>query len=162
MDTFFIEPEKFWDLFNQPDLDSLPGSSKNTKSRGSRSNVAKQTVESSSDDQIEDNYGQSYGKRMKTDETNKPRILAETEAGSRFDQRYIVLWGPYKPGKKNKVWEGDGYLTLIGQIAHLSDLRGRLLEEPTLLDDVDYKSVEEMGELMIGNTEVQIIELDNN
>lgn len=63
-------------------------------------------------------------------------------------------------GKKDKVWEGDGYLTLVDRMAHLCDLRGRMLEEPTLLDEVDHGCVVDLGELVIGNHEVQVIELD--
>lgn len=75
-------------------------------------------------------------------------------------KRYVILYGRRKPGKKNKVWEKDGFLTLVGQMAHLSDLRGRLLEEPTLLDELELKTIQDLGELTIGDTEVQVIELD--
>lgn len=132
MDTFYVEIERFWDLFDQTDLVRQPPD-------------------------IDDKL--SFGKRMKRDD-RKPRVLAETEACSRFDKRYVIMWGPHKPGKKNKVWEGDGFLTMIGRMAHVSDLKGRMLEEPTILDDIDYQTVEDMGDLMIGNTEIQIIEVD--
>lgn len=154
MDTFYLEPDKFWDIFHKPDVDSSLSTSTVNKSRPSRLAPKKSGLES-----IHDDHDDSYGKRLKVEE-KKPRILAETEAAIRCDSRYIIMWGPHKPGKKNKVWEGDGYLSLIGQMAHVSDLKGRLLEDPTILDDVDLRIVEDMGELMIGNTEIQIVESD--
>lgn len=90
----------------------------------------------------------------------KPRTILETEAATRTDSRYVIMYGRPKPGKKNKVWEGDGYLSLVGQMAHLCDLKGRMLEEPTYLDDIDMKSIEDLGELTIGGTEVQVVEAD--
>ena len=76
------------------------------------------------------------------------------------DARYVIMFGRHRPGKKTKVWEDDGYLTLVGQMAYLSTCNGRMLEEPTLLDEFDMKLVKERGELLIGNTEVQIVDED--
>lgn len=130
METFYITKDGFWEWFNREN-------------------------------------DTANNKRMKTElksgnksENGPPRSIAETEAATRADSRYIILYGRHKPGKKSKTWEGDGYLTLVGQMAHLCDLRGRMLEEPTILDDIDYKLVEDLGELLIGNTEVQVIEVD--
>lgn len=97
-------------------------------------------------------------KRMKTD--GKARIISETEAGSHADARYIILYGRHKPGKKTKTWEGDGYLSMVGQVAHLCDLHGRLLEDPILIDEVDHQEIERLGELTLGSTDVQVIEVD--
>lgn len=99
-------------------------------------------------------------KRMKTTESSKIRHIMETEAAERTDKRYVVLFGRHRPGKKTKVWEGDGYLSLVNGIAHLCDLKGRMIEEPTLLDDVDLKLVEDQSDVLIGNTDVQIVEVD--
>jgi len=93
--------------------------------------------------------------------TKKPvRHIADTEASIKYDSRYVIMYGKHRPSKKSKVWEGDGYLTFVNGVAHLSDLRGRILEEPTILDDVDMESVKNLGELMIGNTEVQVVDSD--
>lgn len=100
------------------------------------------------------------GKRLKREVKEKPRSIQETEAGVRTDTRYSIMYCPHKPGKKTKVWTGDGYLSMVNRMAHLCDLRGRMLEEPTVLDDIDYRAVEELGELIIGNTEVQVVEID--
>ena len=156
MDTFYIEPGKFWELFDKPDIDVPLGGSFSDRPRNIRPYSDRQTSEV---DLEQPDNGQNFGKRLKAND-KKPRVLAETEAGTRFDNRYIIMYGPHKPGKKTKTWQGDGYLTMIGQMAHVCDLKGRMLEEPTILDDIDYKSVEDMEELMIGNTEIQIIELD--
>lgn len=133
METFYVTHDQFWDWFDREEEQIV-------------SNNSNQITKSPS------------AKRLKTD--NKPRTIYDTEAAVKVDARYVILYGPHKPGKKNKIWEGDGYLTLVGQTAHLCDLRGRMLEEPTILDDLDYKVIKDCGELTIGNTEVQVIELD--
>lgn len=156
MDTFYIEPERFWEIFNSND---------DTVDTG---RYPKQRYRLQPDNNVDSNESYKtghvkqdlYGKRMKTIEQKQPRVITETDAASRADARFIIMWARYKPGKKNKVWEGDGYLTLVGQMAHLSDLRGRMLEDPTILDDIDYKSVEDLGDLVIGGTEVQVVERD--
>lgn len=68
------------------------------------------------------------------------------------------MFGKHRPGKKSKVWEGDGYLTIINGVAHLSDERGRILEEPIILDDIDMQAVQSHSEILIGTTEVQIVD----
>lgn len=143
METFYVNSEQFWDWFNREEDPPNPNET-SSQNKFSRNN----------DQQLKS----PKGKRIKTE--NKPKTIGDTEAADRTDARYIILYGPHKPGKKNKVWESDGYLSLVGQMAHLCDLRGRMLEEPTILDDVDLKAVAELGELTIGNTEVQVIELD--
>lgn len=148
METFYVTYDEFWDWFNR-DEDALDTDvSKNPKAR------TKFQLDSSSN--LSDPF--NNGKRLKRDQ--KPRSIGETEAGVRADARYSIMYCRHKPGKKTKVWEGDGYLSLVNQMAHLCDLRGRMLEEPTVLDDIDYKAVEELGELLIGGTEVQVVELD--
>lgn len=75
--------------------------------------------------------------------------------------KYKILWGRYKPGKKHKIWEEDGYLTLVGRMAHVCDEKGRLIEEPTVLDEINYEIVKSLGELVLGTTEIQIQEEEN-
>lgn len=87
--------------------------------------------------------------------SNKKPKIVDCRSGSRYD----VLYGRQRPGKKHKVWESDGYLSLLDKTAYLSDLKGRLLEEPILLDDDDYDSVLNLKELTIGSHDVQVIEL---
>lgn len=132
METFYIEPTRFWELFN-------------TKEDSIESKIVSRPP----------NRQPKYGKRMRTCESSNPSELIG-------GVRYIIMWANHKPGKKKIVWEGDGYLTLVGQMAHLSDLRGRMLEDPTILDDLDCKTVKECGELLIGNTEVQIQNVDKS
>lgn len=102
----------------------------------------------------------SYKKDLGQSEPASKRVKLDRIQPPSNATRYIILYGRHKPGKKNKTWECDGYLSLAGQTAHLCDLKGRMLEEPTLLDEVDYKLVTDLGELVIGNTEVQVIEID--
>lgn len=153
MQTFYVTHDEFWDWFDRQndddqvkEIDHLKiGTRIKPKQRG----------------QPEDSFNKPLSpgtKRFKTD--GKPKSIFETEALSRGDSRYIIMYGRHKPGKKNKTWEGDGYLTMVGQVAHVCDLRGKMLEEPTLLDDIDYKLVEDLSELTIGNTEVQVLEID--
>lgn len=133
METFYVTFDQFWDRF---DNDEQP----ETTYQSSPPSMAR--------------------KRMKMESNKPPRTIAEVEAVSKVNGRYIIMYGRHKPGKKTKVWEGDGYLTLVGQMAHLSDLRGRMLEDPIVLDDIDYGIVKDLGELVIGNTEVQVVDLD--
>lgn len=148
METFYVTYDEFWEWFNReadpPELEANRNHKARTKSQFNQSN------------DLNDNP--SNGKRMKRD--MGPRSIGETEAAFTADARYSIMYCRHKPGKKTKVWEGDGYLSLVNQMAHLCDLRGRMLEEPSLLDDIDYRAVEELGELVIGNTEVQVVELD--
>lgn len=134
METFFVSPDQFWEWFNRPNTTDQP-----------RQNPEPTTPI-------------KPAKRMRIDERPKPKHVNETAASNHVDNRYVIMWARPKPGKKNKTWEGDGYLYMAGQLAHLTDLKGRLLEEPTLLDHMDYQLVEEMGELTIGGLEVQIVE----
>lgn len=99
-----------------------------------------------------------------TTEPNAKRIktrhehVVNTEEPAVFRKRYICLYGKHRPGKKTKVWEGDGYLSITSNdMGHLCDLRGRLLEEPTVMEEVNLESGEE---IQIGDMEVQIVELD--
>lgn len=160
METFYITHEEFWDWFNRVEEPHTREQDRFIRSFNTNSRMrAQRTNSEDSTDGVMTTKSTSYGvKRQKID--NKPRHIVETEAASRTDTRYVIMWGRHKPGKKTKVWEGDGYLSLVGQMAHLCDLRGRMLEEPTVLDEIDYKTVEDLGELMIGNTEVQVVELD--
>lgn len=141
METFYVTPQEFWEWFDRNDvsqpLSDYQATSIKTDTKSPRS-----------------------VKRIKTDHSKPIRHIIETEAAQRTDSRYVILYGPHKPGKKTKNWTGDGYLSLVGQMAHVCDLKGRMLEEPTLLDDVDLKMVEDLGELLIGSTEIQIVELD--
>uniref|UniRef100_A0A6G1S6V8 5'-3' DNA helicase ZGRF1-like N-terminal domain-containing protein n=1 Tax=Aceria tosichella TaxID=561515 RepID=A0A6G1S6V8_9ACAR len=91
-------------------------------------------------------------KKIKTRHEQAVDISAITQ------KRYICLYGKHRPGKKVKVWEGDGYLSITSNnIAHLSDLRGRLLEEPEVLEEINLESGDE---IQIGDMEVQIVDLD--
>lgn len=85
----------------------------------------------------------------------KKRKIESAPCGSK---RYRILWGRHRPGKKHKVWEEDGFLSLFGTIAHVVDEKGRPIEEPTLLDDTDLEAVRNLGEIVVGNTEIQIQE----
>lgn len=133
METFYVTRDEFWDWFNRDDTETIKNPKTRTKSQ----------------------FDSSNGKRLKRDQISRSIDLSEET-----NSRYSIMYCRHKPGKKTKTWEGDGYLTLVNQMAHLCDLRGRMLEEPTVLDDIDYKAVEELGELVIGNTEVQVVELD--
>lgn len=93
---------------------------------------------------------QSSSKRLKKDH---PRVITEPT-----NDKYIIMYCRHKPGKKHKVWEGDGYLSLSGRTAYITDLRGRLMEDPTCLDDIDFDIVKDLGELTIGNLDVQVVE----
>lgn len=151
--------DEFWAWFNRDQsqdehLAKQTNQVTNTKIRYPTSN----TVTNRNCDPIESNDEPS-NKRVKTKDS-RIRHIMETEAASRIDKRYVVLYGRHRPGKKTKVWEGDGYLSLVNGIAHLCDLKGRMVEEPTLLDDVDLQLVEDQNDLMIGNTDVQIVEVD--
>ena len=132
--------EEFWDWFDRDPSKTLDDSNKRVR--------------------IDQHNNAKEAKMMGPKRETKIRHIRETEAGTRADARYCIMHGRQRPGKKNKVWEDDGYLTLVGPIAHLCDLKGRMLEEPTLLDDVDLETVRELGELLIGTTEVQVVELD--
>lgn len=134
METFYISPDQFWDWFDRQELEARDDEPKTKRAR----------VE----------------QQQQQQQSTKPRSIRETEAALRVDARYIILYGAHKPGKKNKIWSNDGYLTLVGQTAHLCDLKGRMLEEPMILDEIDLKLVQELGELTIGSTEVQVVELD--
>lgn len=154
MDTFYIEPEKFWEWFDRAEDDNqLPyQSDSNQRNRSGQTRGATSVITARE-------AGEQYGpKRMKSD--FKPRTIDETEAGRRSGKRYVIMYSRHKPGRKNKIWEGDGFLTMLGSIAHLCNTHGRLLEDPTHLDEVDLKEIEELGELLIGNTDVQVVELD--
>lgn len=145
MEPFYISHEEFWGWFNRdPSADARifneSARVSNLKSRAKPQGL--------SDDLLADQPKEN--KRMKT-----------IDIKSDLAKRYAVIYGRHRPGKKSKVWEGDGFLSMIGQMAHLSDSRGRMLEEPTLLDGDDMNSVQEMRELLIGSTEVQILEPDN-
>lgn len=153
MDSLFIEPEQFWEWFDRTEeVDTLLNQSDNAQK-----NRLKQprTTDAA---YVQNTVDQNGPKRMKSD--FKPRTIQETEAGRGAGKRYVIMYARHKPGRKNKVWEGDGFLTMLGGIAHLCNTQGRLLEEPTHLDDFDLKEVEDMGELLIGNTDVQVLELD--
>lgn len=152
METFYITYEQFWDWF---DRDESQDFTETDQIVGAKSRSRQEPT----DGQNDFNSKPNQNKRMRM-ENRPPKTIMETEAGSRSDARYVILYGTHKPGKKNKVWEGDGYLTLVDRMAHLCDLRGRMLEEPTLLDEVDHGCVVDLGELVIGNQEVQVIELD--
>jgi len=95
--------------------------------------------------------------RTKVQEPSKKRV--KVAPPSDIDRKYVIMYGRHRPGKKNKVWEGDGYLYMSGQMAFVSNLQGRRLEEPTLLDEEDYNEVKNLGEILIGDTEVQIVEV---
>lgn len=156
METFYIEPDKFWEIFNKnDDLLEPTRAMKNRYRQPTSMERNREGYEANSSDLTE-----NYGKRIKKSDHKPPRVLAETEAAFRSDTRYAVLWGRHKPGKKTKNWEGDGFLSFVGQMAHLSDDRGRMLEDPAILDDIDYKTVKELGEILIGDTEVQVVELE--
>lgn len=150
MEAFYLTYEEFWKWFNrdpsEDDRYTFDTNQPKLRSRLTRDN------QFPSENQV------TGIKRPRSE--GKPRSILETEAATRTDARYIIMYGRPKPGKKNKVWEGDGYLSLVGQMAHLCDLKGRMLEEPTYLDDIDLKSIEDFGELTIGGTEVQVVEAD--
>lgn len=74
-------------------------------------------------------------------------------------KRYSILYGCR--GTKNKIWENDGYITLVGRMAHVCDLKGRYLEDPAPLSDIDYECVLELGQLEIGKTKIQVVEEDD-
>lgn len=136
METFYVTPQAFWEWFDR-DKDGKE------------------------DEEIQE-LAQRPAKRAKTDQnqSTKPVSIQDTEAAIRGDSRYVVMYGPHKPGRKNKVWANDGYLTMVGEMAHLCDLRGRMVEEPTILDEIDYKAVEDMGTLIIGGTEISVVDKD--
>lgn len=157
METFYLSYDEFWDWFNRENDDLiLAGSDQESNQRTRVRNYSDQFHKIG--EKSDEFSSPKNNKRPRMD--TKPRHIVETEAAHRVDARYIIMYGPHKPGKKNKVWEGDGYLSLVGQIAHLCDLKGRMLEEPTYLDDIDHSIVQEMGELLIGNTEVQVVDID--
>lgn len=146
METFFITHEEFWQWFEREDTQEFSESS--GRSFGAKS---KDLSLSTNDNFGHDGWSNNAhgNKRLKTD-------MRPPSSGERYD----ILYGPHKPGKKTKIWAGDGYLTLVGQMAHLCDLRGRMLEDPVILDEIDYEAVKGLGELVVGNTEVQVIELN--
>jgi hypothetical protein len=93
-------------------------------------------------------------KRMKT----RHEKAAALDISTTTKKRYLCLYGKHRPGKKTKVWEGDGYLSITtNNMGHLCTLQGRLLEDPVLMDQVSFKSGEE---IQIGDMEVQIVDLD--
>lgn len=155
METFFLTYDDFWNWFNRDpsEDDKYTFDVCQTKPRN-------KLPRSNRDQDERTSTGSGFGVKRHRSE-GKPRNIIETEAATRTDCRYAILYGRTRPGKKNKVWEGDGYLSLVGQMAHLCDLKGKMLEEPTYLDDIDLKSIEELGELLIGETEVQVIEVDS-
>lgn len=63
--------------------------------------------------------------------------LSNTEAS-----KYYVQWRK-KSNKKNKSWEGDGFLLILGKIMTLKDDEGRLLSKKTLhpTDNIDLSNV---------------------
>lgn len=131
MDTFYITPDEFWIRFNSEEAEQIP-TTKRARLKGP-----------------ENSWPESY----KTESG-----LYETVPKSGI--RYIIMYGRHKPGKKTKTWECDGYLSLVGQMAYVTDMRGRLLEEPTLLLPEDYDAVKDLGEILVGKTEVQVVEED--
>lgn len=71
-------------------------------------------------------------------------------------KRYICMYGKHRPGKKTKVWEGDGYLSITtNNMGHLVDLKGRLLEEPLYMEEIEFDYGQE---IRFGDMEVQILE----
>lgn len=141
MDTFYITPEEFWNRFNAPEEEPQEVAIKRAKLKGPGPGTSRQPGSTS----------------YYSDSTS---FDLDSSSSSRSGTRYIIMYGRHKPGKKTKTWEDDGYLSLVGQIAYVTDMRGRLLEEPTLLGPEDLKAVEDMAELLIGKTEVQVIEED--
>lgn len=116
-------------------------------------------------DQFWNWFDRPFESYVQTQATRRPSSNeSENTVGHSFkrpkqgSRRYSILYGRQRAGKKTKVWEADGYLTLVGQVAHVCDLKGRLLEEPTLLDEADFDSVINLEELAVGKTEVQVIE----
>lgn len=92
-------------------------------------------------------------KRLKT--AHKPEVQ---DISTITRKRFICLYGKHRPGKKTKVWEGDGYLSITtNNMGHLCDLKGRLLEDPTVMEEINLESGDE---IQIGETEVQIVDLD--
>lgn len=156
MEPFFISHEEFWDWFNR-DISNDPQLMLEANQKASRG-PKQRSLSDVRNQQVNSDEGSSV-KKMKTT-GRRTRSILETEAASGGDVRYLVMFGRHRPGKKNKVWEGDGYLTLVGDTAHLFDLKGKMLEEPTVLDEIDLKSVQDFGELLIGETEVQVEEID--
>lgn len=155
METFYLTHEDFWNWFNrdlsEDDKYTFDLNQPKVRTKSTRDNL---------DSEVSATTGHGFGVKRHRPE-GKPRNICETEAATRTDCRYVILYGRPRPGKKNKVWEGDGYLSLVGQMAHLCDLKGKMLEEPTYLDDIDLKSIEDLSELTIGSTEVQVVELDS-
>lgn len=169
MEPFYLSHDEFWDWFNRdPTLDAqISGVTKQfqglTRTRPvskSNSNQSLQSATGSQYDQTDSCEVPSASKKMKTGEPTKIRHISETLASERCDKRYIVMYGRHRPGKKNKIWEGDGYLTLLNGVAHLCDLKGKMVEEPTVLDEVDLQMIRDESDIIIGNTEVQIVEAD--
>lgn len=155
METFYVPRDEFWNWFNRDTANDELIMMESSRAISMKSRF-KPNKTPFNKDNLFDEYEQHSTKRMRT-----TRHIAETEAAVRSDVRYVVMFGRHRPGKKSKVWEGDGYLSLVGQMAHLHDLRGKMLEEPTYLDDIDFKTIEDLGELRIGNTEVQVVEVDD-
>lgn len=131
MESLFIEKAEFWSWFNRRDKSNDETAIDFGATKIQPNKPAGQTL-----------------KRIRTD-LNVPGSI-----------RYRILWGRHKAGKKHKVWEDDGFLTLIGRIAHVVDEKGRLLEEPTLIDEIDCKELEDSGEIVIGSTQIQVQEKD--
>jgi hypothetical protein len=130
MGPFFLSHEEFWAWFH----------------------LDKKTVATTDQQQKQQLQQPSNVKRVKTRHEQVADISTITH------KRYICLYGKHRPGKKTKVWEGDGYLSITtNNMGHLCDLRGRLLEEPTVMDEVDFESGDE---IQIGDMEVQIVDLD--
>lgn len=175
MEPFYFSHEEFWEWFDRnPALDdqvmaklnSMMGNNMQVSGRrpmgvSSQGNPKPTSLQANYEEQSPHNDGPGF-KRMKTGCSNRRpvRHIVETEASVRCDSRYVIMYGKHRPGKKAKVWEGDGYLSFVNGVAHLSDLKGKILEEPIILDDVDMGLVQDLGELMIGNTEVAVVEQD--
>lgn len=163
MEPFYLSHDQFWAWFDRdPALDAQVSSVTKQLQNFARTRPLSKgenhgrSIEVNSLPPCE---APSNSKKMRAMES-KVRHISETPASERADKRYIVLYGKHRPGKKNKVWEGDGYLTLLDGTAHLCDLKGRMVEEPTILDDVDLQLINDESDILIGNTEVQIIEVD--
>lgn len=160
MESFYLSHDEFWTWFNRDtsrdgQLSRQPNKLNTIPSSRATSNI----LSMNRTNDLRDSSDAPSNKRQKTSPA-KIRHIMETEAADRTDKRYVVLYGRHRPGKKTKVWEGDGYLSLVNGVAHLCDLKGRMLEEPTLLDEIDLQLVEDQSDLLIGTTDVQIIEVD--
>lgn len=141
-EALFLDPEEFWLWFDRRD-NSLKLDGKTTTNSDLESNQSYYEI---------NDLQQRPAKKMKREGQYMDMTGADCT-------RYKMCWGRHRPGKKTKVWEGDGFITLIGNMAHVSNEDGRILEEPVVLDEAELEAIRDFKELLIGKTEIMVDEL---